>query len=82
MGAQPPEGERSARVEDVVGAMHEVAHIFPAVDHRSRLPARPTDAELDRIASSLRTTASAELRDAFERWRRRDEEFLDAVRRL
>jgi hypothetical protein len=63
-------------------AMHDVAHAFPAVDHRSRLPTRPTDVELDRIDGALQASASAELHAAFASWRRRDEEFGEAVRRL
>jgi hypothetical protein len=63
-------------------AMHEVAHAFPAVDHRSHLPAHPTDPELDRIDRALQTAASAELHTAFASWRERDEEFAEAVRRL
>jgi hypothetical protein len=63
-------------------AMHDVAHAFPAVDHRSRLPTRPTGAELDRIGGELQAAASVELRAAFATWRERDEEFVDAVRRL
>jgi hypothetical protein len=63
-------------------AMQEVAHAFPAVDHRSRLPTHPTKAELDRIDCELQAAASAELHAAFASWRERDEEFADAVRRL
>jgi hypothetical protein len=69
-------------VTAVDDAMHEVAHAFPAVDHRSHLPTRPTNAELDRIDDALRASESAELHAAFASWRRRDEEFAEAAHRL
>jgi hypothetical protein len=62
--------------------MHQVAHTFPAVDHRSHRPSHPPKLELDRIDRGLQAGASPELRAAFTSWRHRDDDFADAVRSL
>jgi signal transduction histidine kinase len=69
-------------ISHVERSMHEVAHVFPAVDHLARQPPRPTAADAERIKALLATEASVELRDAFERWCACEREFLEAAAQL
>ena len=62
--------------------MHDVAHVFPAVDHLAHQPPRPTAADAERIAALLSVDASADLRDASSSGARFRRQFLDAAAEL
>jgi hypothetical protein len=59
--------------------MHESAHVFPAADHLSPLPTRPTVEELDAVATRLQVHGSGALCEAFARWRVAQDAFLAAA---
>ncbi len=62
--------------------MHEITHVFPAVDHLAQRPSPPTSAESERIKVLLSTGASNELRAEFDEWCARERDFVEAAEQL